>query len=360
MTNLISRIHLVYPHGNNISCPDAIGRHLSQELANDFEIVTHSWSATYKIQADSRSAIVGHAHPFPGTVFRRSVESAQWGRRVLMQPLTSNLRPSGYLASVLPWVDRFLVITGNYWWKRIPQSRFAPFVNKMEHLDLAVDRAEFPVLRRSSSESGSRRFLYIGSDVAEKNVPFLEKLSEGQQNGPIAWAGTGRRAFQGLERLGHIDFADDTGKATVAPFDFLITVGDRDANPATILEAMAWGLLPVVSPGSGYVGYPGMTSISSTDLDSARAVLRALQSAPLHDLDEARSINWALLDSHFTWRRFADQVRASLEPSPPVPNLRLGPASRVFWFGSGIGCRFSPTHPSGRAVLLEHLRAGRG
>ena len=42
----------------------------------------------------------------------------------------------------------------------------------------------------------------------------------------------------------------------------MITLGSADANPTTILEAMAWGLIPVCSVQSGYEGFSSIRNIS--------------------------------------------------------------------------------------------------
>ncbi len=67
-------------------------------------------------------------------------------------------------------------------------------------------------------------------------------------------------------------------KNLIKKYDFLITVGSSDANPTTILEAMAWGLIPVCSVQSGYEGFSGIRNISIDDMEDAVATINKLQS----------------------------------------------------------------------------------
>ena len=60
----------------------------------------------------------------------------------------------------------------------------------------------------------------------------------------------------------------------------MITVGSADANPTTILEAMAWGLIPVCSIQSGYKGFSSIPNISIDCIDDALLTIKHLQSIP--------------------------------------------------------------------------------
>ena len=100
----------------------------------------------------------------------------------------------------------------------------------------------------------------------------------------------------------------------------MVTVGKADANPTTILESMSWGLLPVCTPQSGYAGIPSITNIALDDPDEAAAVLARLNSVPQERLLAMQAANWRLIDEHFNWDRFADQVIGAIEStaSPPL------------------------------------------
>ena len=100
----------------------------------------------------------------------------------------------------------------------------------------------------------------------------------------------------------------------------MITVGTADANPTTILEAMAWGLIPVCSVQSGYEGFPGIRNIPIDNIDDAIKTINSLQSVSEEQLNKWQKENLALLDRQFNWERFCGQVLYDIE-SEEKPDL---------------------------------------
>src|SRR3990172_12895740 len=107
----------------------------------------------------------------------------------------------------------------------------------------------------------------------------------------ISWGGSAKDGIPGLEPLGRLDFASEHGRAIVAEHDFLLTVGSSDSNPATILEAAAWGLVPVCTRESGYAGYDGIPNVPLDGMEGAVEILRELQQLSEERLEEMRAAN---------------------------------------------------------------------
>jgi hypothetical protein len=144
---------------------------------------------------------------------------------------------------------------------------------------------------------------------------------------PVSWIGSGSTSIPGLVTLGFQNFATEQGRQSVAAHDFMVTVAKADANPSTILEAMAWGLIPVCTVQSGYVNEKGIVNIPLDNVEEAVAILRRLQHMSEGDLLEMQAHNWRMLDEHYNWNRFAQQVIGAIEsdtsPSPGYcPPLR--------------------------------------
>jgi len=198
----------------------------------------------------------------------------------------------------------------------------------MRHVDLAVDRREYPAIKDQFEKPGSRKFLYIGSDAWYKNVEYLSAIGERLPSGPVSWIGsdTPRR---GLRALGRHDFSSPAGRAVISNHDFLLTVGKADGNPSSILEAMAWGLVPVCTPQSGYQGYPGILNIPLDDLGRAIQLLNEIQGFDEGRLKQMQRLNWAALDNHFNWDRFARQVLEAIEVPSSPPLLSCRPSNRL-------------------------------
>jgi glycosyltransferase involved in cell wall biosynthesis len=325
------RIHLVYPHGPQVSAPDSIGRHLGQRLEAWYEVAYHDWHERGVIKPEPGDVLLGHPHPAQGTIFRRSARERGWARVLMMAPYNHDLRQVAFEDSVIRDCDLFLAITGPYWFGSVAASPCAHWRPKMIHLDLAVDRSEFSALAREFRPAGERTFAYIGGTAAVKNTRYLTALARRMPGVRFAWIGTGERKIDGLEPFGQVDFSTAEGRAIVAQFDFLVTLGKADANPTTILESMSWGLLPVCTPQSGYAGIPTITNVPLDDPDEAAAVLARLNTLPEQRLLAMQAENWRLLDQHYNWERFADQVIAAIE-STASPTLNPESCSRRIMF----------------------------
>jgi len=225
-----------------------------------------------------------------------------------------------FLVPAIKHCDLFLAITGSYWYSSINRSIFSKWLPKMVHVELAVDRKDFPPIKTHFNEPGHRRFLYIGHTLGYKNTAYLSELARAMPEAEISWMGSGKIGIPGVTPLGVQDFQTEQARQLVAEHDFMITVGNADPNPTTILEAMAWGLIPVCTPQSGYVGYPGIQNVPLNDTGAAVSILRRLQDIPEQRLREHQAVNWQMLDEHFTWDRFAAQIEETIEShtSPPV------------------------------------------
>ena len=346
------RIHFVYPSGPKISCPQAIGRNVAQRLRGRYEVVQYDWADTRSIKPGPDDVLLGHPHPAPWTVFRRSARLSGWRRVIMMLPFShADLVQVAFADSFLHRCDLMLAITGNTWFETVTESRFAHWRPKMIHVDLAVDREDFPRVRDSFNPPGRRRFVYVGHTLWYKNTGYLSEIAAAMPEVEISWIGSGRQAIPGLKPLGRQDFSTEEGRRVVADHDFLLTVGSSDSNPTTILEAAAWGLVPVCTRESGYAGYGGIVNVPIGDAPGAVRVLRRLQQLPSGELARMRDENDRLLDTHFTWDRFSEQVVGAIE-SDASPSLLPEPSSRR------LSLRLAAARSPYSSLRLPNLRFG--
>lgn len=308
-----TRVHLVYPHGKGISTPDAIGRELGRRLETRYRVIYHDWSDLGAIEPEPGDVLLGHPHPDPDSVFRRSLRQDGWRRRLMLAPFHhGDLRQIAFEDPLVPRCDLFLAITGPYWFRTIEESRCSHWRPKVVPVQHGVDRADFPPLKTSFAEPGKRRVLYIGHSGRGKGTPYLAEIASLIPEAEFSWMGRGR-PIPGLTGLGHTDFSSAAGKDLVGQFDFLMMCGNADSNPTTILEAMAWGLLPICTPTCGYEGLPGITNVPNGDAPTAAAIVRGLLKAPEADLLALQATNWQLLTEHYNWDRFAADIANAIE-----------------------------------------------
>jgi hypothetical protein len=124
---------------------------------------------------------------------------------------------------------------------------------------------------------------------------------------------------------------------------------------------MAWGLVPICTPQSGYQDHPGITNIPLDDPAGAEAILRRLQAAPDEELRALQQINWTALDCHFNWQRFARQVIEAIESdiSPPLGPESAWHRGRLRW--AALTSPYSPVSPRNlaRRMLERYPVLGR-
>ena len=101
-----------------------------------------------KIVPNPGDILIGHPHPFPFTIFRRSLRDNNWSKIIILQPFNLDVNQVGYIDSFIDRCDSFLAITGNYWFERINQTCLSRWKPKMVHIDLAVDRNNFPRIKK--------------------------------------------------------------------------------------------------------------------------------------------------------------------------------------------------------------------
>ena len=348
-------VHLVYPHGPRISAPDSIGRHLAEALGARYDVRLYDWDDTRLIRPGADDVLIGHPHPAPWTTFRRSSRVRGWRRVIGMSPYNhGDVFQVAFIDQVIRRCDLYLAITGSYWFDSVAASRFAHWLPKLVQLDLAVDRTEFPVVKETFNEPGRRRIVYIGHSWWTKNAGYLTEIAAMLPDVELAWIGEGPVPIDGLRALGPLDFADAEARAAVAKFDLMLTVGSADSNPATVLEAMAWGLIPVCTPQSGYVGLESVPNVPLGDAPAAAARLRSLLTADVAQLRAWQADNWRLLDERFNWSRFSTRVIEAIE-SDRRPNVSPVPLRRTLELR--LATLRSPFAPFRRSALRLGAKA---
>jgi glycosyltransferase involved in cell wall biosynthesis len=351
-------VHLVYPHGSRVSTPDAIGRHLAEALRARYDVKLYDWDDTRLVRPGPDDVLLGHPHPAPWTIFRRSSRLPGWRRVIGMSPyMHGQLYHVAYVDSVIRRCDLYLAITGPFWFDAVSGSPFSHWAPKLVHMDLAVDRVEFPPVKRSFNEPGRRRIVYIGHSWPMKNPGYLTEISGELDGVEMAWIGTGPVRIEGFDALGTLDFADPAARDRLGAFDLMLTVGNSDSNPTTVLEAMAWGLIPVCTPESGYVGFEGIRNVPLGDARRAAAIIRGLLAADESQLRVWQETNWRLLDERFTWTRFGDRVVEAIESDarPSLDAESLGRRAKLH-----LATILSPHAPFRRSALRLAARAVRG
>lgn len=321
-------VHLVYVKGEGIRTPPAITNELSSRLAATYKLQIYDWAETKKISPSPGDVLIGHPHPDAATVFRKSFRDQRWEKRIVMIPF----RHRPYYREIAWWdplirhADHFLAICGRYWVDTIDDTWVSHWKARLRRLDLAIDRDHFPRIKRRFAAPGNRKFLFIGWNAPYKGFDYFVELVKANTDVAFSWAGPGTANVKcpGLRKLGYLDFALQSSKDLVKEHDFLITCGRSDPNPTTILEAAAWGLVPVCTPQSGYYKTDWLVNIPLDDVDGASRILADLNACDESELIALRNNADRELSSHYTWDRFAQDVMDCIDS--PADAARRGPS----------------------------------
>jgi glycosyltransferase involved in cell wall biosynthesis len=262
-----------------------------------------------------RSSDILLGHPFlldQRRVWDRAFASGGWGLRIAMTPLSyRHIHVSGRLDQLVPGLDAVFGIMGRYWGDTWQDGALAHWAPKLTRLDMAVDAREFPFVKRAFNPPGKRRFLYIGNDNPDKGLTLLSILFGLARTSHCTWIGAGRDV-PNLEHRDWRPFTSESARRLAEEFDFLITMGTSDANPTTILEAMAWGLPVCCTPQSGYYRMPEVTSMSISDMSHNLRALDMLQDAAESDLLDRAKRAREVVERDYSWDKFFETFWASL------------------------------------------------
>ncbi len=303
----MASIHLIYPHKRINSAPNVIGWKIYDFLSKNYDVKVYNWDKFDIIVPNKGDILIGHPHPNPFTIFHRSFFNTNWGKKIVLTPFNCDLKQNAFLDKYIYAADVYAAITGNFWALNMYSSHFSHWAPKFSALDLAVDRSVFPNLKESFNKVGSRNIIYIGHTGWRKNTKYLEEIAAQNLDFTFYWCGKGK-PLKGFIPLGYLNFDDESSKEIISRMDFSITVGEFDANPTTILESMAWGIIPICTKSSGYDKYESIINVPLNNVKKVTKILTELSLKNCESLKEIQDQNFELLDKEFNWDIFLNKI----------------------------------------------------
>lgn len=284
----MSRIIFIYagdPHNMSTVAPYTITRRLYDAFTSLAEVVYYDWCHCGPFQpVDRNDVIVGHPN-YPDNTATRQLFQSACRARLLIFPFHHGMPEINFpFDDLVRQADAVLSITGPYWYDTIEQTRFASWKPKITRLDMAIDMANFPVIKTSFSNRGSRSFFYVGADRPEKGLSVLKAIFEGTLHilhlyGMIDGSNQLAR-LPNVHLHGWADMCDGFRRDLAATADCLVHGGISDANPTTLLEAASMGFAVACTPQSGYWPDQPFYSLNAADIDGSRAFLDYMQWVP--------------------------------------------------------------------------------
>lgn len=344
-------VHLIYVSGDPVDSTQAIVHETVPRLRARHDIVVHHPSDPITIEPRPGDVLIGHPNRYGDCIFRRSFVQPGWARRIVFAPFSYGMPADAALIDDLVMeADLYLAISGDTWWQGLPDSVLSHWRYKMVPFDLGVNRTFYPPLRSHCNPPGQRKFLYIGGADPMKGGDYLAELANRNPDLHFGWlrTGDGRHCLDHSEELQTpairkrlfaanltcfegVYWRHPEGLKILAEHDFVINCGRSDAMPCEILECAGWGLVPVVTPQSGYAANDWLTHIPLDRPDEASAILQAMNHWPDELLRRKQAAGWAQLDARYNWDRAAEQLHHAIAcpiPSMPTDKDWQGRASR--------------------------------
>ena len=300
-----------------VHAPDSITVHLTEHFRGSYEVRLYDWNERYGVVAcGEHDIVIGHVTPRGNGPMNRVLRSRRPARaKIMLQPFSHGLVEENYFT--LPYVplsDAYAAICGTYWLDTLAVSPFGPSSAKFQRVDMAIDAAQYPYLRRSFNPPGQRRILYIGHNLtASKGCVYLSTLARSLPDVDFGWIGNGE-PIDGVEHISpNRELTPEFMAAICERYDFFITMGVSDANPTTILEAMAWGLPVLCTPQSGYYNMATIFNVLLDDPVFNRQLITTLQAMPAAELLRLAVVNRELVCGTYTWSNFLRRVDSIIE-----------------------------------------------
>ncbi len=289
-------------------------RDRAQECGYAFEYVNLDDDRPYEL--DASDIVVGHLWHTPGTFIRLALHSA--AKTFILQPYSHQMVSAG---DVQPYIELFqkaehlFFITGEYWYNTMLDSPFAALYPNVTRVDMAVNTANHPYSKTTWNPPGKRGFLCIGADIPVKGLANVAELARiaGFRLGYYgnAHPDTFRHVPQ-MTMHGGKDFTPEVIADICKQYDFFLSMATSDANPTTLLETSAWGLIGACTQESGYLRHAPFVPLYVDDLYNNLEIIDGFQTAPEQELWNISRHMRLAIEKRYTWDKFTSTVWGKL------------------------------------------------
>ena len=316
------RIHLVYagsPDSESIQSPYSITKNLYYYLKARAHVMYHDWTSRANIEALPNDIVIGHPNYDSDTIISKFFRSGQKCKaKCLIHPLhTVRIQDNLPFDPLAQAADKIFSICGPYWYDTIGDTPFAHWKPKITRLDMAVDANVYPYLKTEFNPIGKRKLIYMGSSTPHKNLSYMIELLSRMPDITLNWyGGDGDHPLAKLPNVKTVGWVVlDKNMATniVQECDIFVNTSFSDANPTTLLESTAWGLIPACTPQSGYYNDPMFTPLNLWSIDESVSAIRKLLNTPSEVLKERSIRSRAIIESKYNWNVFCETVWKELE-----------------------------------------------
>ncbi len=309
-------IHLVYagmPDDPRIQSPYSITKHLYDFLKTKAPVDYAPWDSSATIQAKKDDVILGHPHYQRHTPIQKAFRGPRICPRFLIHPLHTNRVGDNMPFDILVKnSDGVFSICGEYWYDTLGRTPFAHWGSKITRLDMAIDCKHFPFVQTQFNPVGKRRLIYIGSSMPQKNLGFLTAVMQAMPNVQLHWYGGSSdhqlARLRNVKVTGWVTLNAQMATKIVSECDIFVNTSISDANPTTLLEACAWGLIPACTKESGYYNNPMFTELYLGDISKTVQVIQGLLKQDGNELLQRARQSRETVVNKYNWDVFCNTV----------------------------------------------------
>jgi len=337
-------------HGDEALYQEAnveIQKWAERQLAERFTVHSSSCITQGRVTSSARDILIGHpswdvnvaAAPRIGTSAR------DWMTDNKLDPGAA-CHPNSYV--LVPWVPEFppewtqymtcyesqleraklvFAICGGIWLERTLALRNGSIQqrvrDKLVRLNMSVNADAFKIVKRAFNPVGRRRLVHVSNLGSYKGIDLLLESTLG-----VALPSLGSRSLKGLA-LGEIEIKvngkfyainnlgpinndhDEQIRQVVDQHDFYIHAASMDAQATVILEFISRGLIPIVTPESGFEGEDAIYLTSSAERNR-EIIAQALQMPDEECVRRSARLKAYVRREH-SWRAFYETIASRIE-----------------------------------------------
>jgi hypothetical protein len=218
---------------------------------------------------------------------------------------------------------KIFAICGDFWLQKTlekaDESIEAQVKNKLIRLNMCVANQNFPSHKTSFNPIGARRALHIsdlkhhkGFDITCESLYDLDimlgvgSVHLSQEPGPTAVEISDGKIYV-FEFLGGINNLDpDRNDWIIENFDFYIHTARVDAQATTVLENIARGLIPMVTPESGF-SHPQAIALTLDPGENRKIIEWAINLPEAELLERSRLLRQHIATEH-SWEKLFGKI----------------------------------------------------
>lgn len=298
-----------------IKAPLSISYHVAKALSGRYRLKLYHLKERLALEPEEGDILLGHLWTDPESVVQRALDDGRFAKKFLIGPYNHDPRQVGWMRDAIQKCDAYFAICGDYWMETFDRSPFPDLKEMVIHLNMAIDMADYPYIKKKFSKPGERSFFYIGrygSFGDEKGVRLLENLADmvpGFRGGYICPDGE----IKGWHRISRpTSLTRGFMERIAAGYDIFINMSRADAQATTVLEAMSWGFPVACTRETGYTD----DALFHLDLENEEHnldTIKKIQEVSSRDLETMVDVNRKALSVKYSWNTFIERLVAGLE-----------------------------------------------